>query len=860
MTSEQALPINEVLEECLQALRVTGQFVLAAPPGAGKTTGVPLALRRAFPTQGRILLLQPRRMAARAVAARLSRLLGSSVGNRVGYQVRLDRNWGDQSEIVVMTYGVVLRRMQSDPFLEPFGTVLLDEFHERSLEADLTLGMLHRVRTQLRPDLRIGVMSATLDAGPVSQFLGNAPVVESLGRMHPVKIQYAERMIKERLEEQVTSILPRVLAATEGHILVFLPGVGEIHRVAKQLSSVPGLDRLDVMALYGDLAPEKQDQVLAESARRKVILATNVAETSITIPGVTGVIDSGQARVMRMHPMIGLPRLDLEPISQASADQRAGRAGRTSPGICYRLWLQASHRARAEFDTPEIIRGDLSSAVLQLAGWGENRPLEFPWLTPPTPDAIEGAQKLLEQLGALKDGVITPMGRLMLRVPAHPRLARLLVSSQQQGVGRLGAVCAAILSERDPFLDATPGKLSAGDMQLMGLTAANLVDRVERMERWLSGDDDDAIARGTGEIVRRAAEQFEQSLKNVVGSHDESEQDCGFVPPEQTSLVSANETRLSRALLDAFPDRLARQRQPGSDRGLMVGGQGVRLKELSSVRGRELYLCIEVMHKGRDADVRLAVPIESEWLDGIGLRECDECFFNPSQKRVVGRKRRYWYDLVLAETPTEVLDRELSAEILWREVSAQWDRVQPLDNREWNQFLARLKCLAEWMPDDNFPVWGDDESRAIAKELCKYTVSIDGVKNGAWLDYAKGAVGYECVRKMDQFAPERMRVPSGNELTIDYTVGQPPSLSVRLQEVFGWQETPRIAQGRQPLLLRLLAPNYREVQVTQDLASFWRGTYNDVRKELKRRYSKHHWPEDPLTASATRSGLGRDAD
>jgi ATP-dependent helicase HrpB len=843
------LPIHGSLPQIIDSLTKSGQVVIAAPPGAGKTTGVPPAILDAFPQGGKILLLQPRRMAARSVAGRLAQLQSTMLGEGVGYQVRMDRRWGKQTKIVVMTYGVLLRRLQSDPLLDEFGTVLLDEFHERSLEADLTLGMLARIRSVFRSDLRLGVMSATLDAGPVAQFLGDAPVVETAGRTYPLEIQYLDRMSKDRVEDQVANILPMVLGKTRGHVLVFLPGVGEIRRTAKSIVSLSAMRHVELAELYGDLSPERQDAVLQDTGKRKVILATNVAETSITIPGVTGVIDSGLARVLRMNPSVGLPRLDLEPVSQASAKQRAGRAGRTEPGYCFRLWMKAVDRARPEYDAPEILRGDLAGAVLQLYGWGETDVLGFPWLTPPRPDAIQAAELLLERLGAIEGGKITELGRNMLSIPAHPRLAAMLLAGQEQGIARRTAVCAAMLAERDPFIDSVSGpRISKNQSAMLGLDHADVVRRAERLEYWIDGKEDAAIQRIAGLTVKRAAQQLFDSLsspKNVTPSD----------PPMDPEFINA---AMAKALIQAFPDRLARLRRAGDDRGVMVGGQGVRFKQPTTV-GKDLYLCIELLQKTTEADVRLTTPIEFEWLPERMLKQVDECFFHPTQRRVVGRRRLYWLDLVLTENPIEVQDNQQAAAILISEIRGRWERAFPSDDAELAQWVSRVRALRLVVADSPFPDIDQEWLVQLAHEICQGKRSIEEVRGAGWLDFVKAKLGYELSNRLDTLMPKTMAVPSGNMIAIDYANTNQPSLSVRLQELFGWTETPRIAGGRLPLLLRILAPNHREIQVTQDLASFWNSAYHEVRKELRRRYPKHHWPEDPLAATATKSGLGRHA-
>lgn len=432
--------------------------VLKAPPGAGKTTGVPPHLiRSSVGGDGKILLIQPRRLAARSAAARLARVIGTPLGQAVGYQVRFDNQVTRDTRLIAMTTGILIRRLQDDPLLDDVSCVLLDEFHERSLDVDLALGMLHRIRTTMRPELRLVVMSATLDPQPIADFLGDAVCVTSQGRAFPVDIRYTKMVSRDRIGDQVAAALPGALRATDGHVLVFLPGVGEIHST-KRVIEQKRLDRdAVVLELYGDLSPADQDAVIGDSTARKIILATNVAETSITIPGVTAVIDSGVARVMRFDSQVGLPKLMLEPVSQASADQRAGRAGRTGPGICFRLWPSAMQRSRRTADTPEIQRGDLSGAVLTLANWGEKDVAAFPWLTPPPTESVETATRLLNRLDAIDHaGNVTAIGKSMAALPLHPRLARFMIEAARRSVVDEAAIAAALLTERDPFRGCRP--------------------------------------------------------------------------------------------------------------------------------------------------------------------------------------------------------------------------------------------------------------------------------------------------------------------------------------------------------------------------------------------------------------------
>lgn len=860
------LPIREALPEVLRGLQASGAVVLKAPPGAGKTTGVPLALDT-DQRQGRILLAQPRRLAARAAAARLAHLAKTSVGGRVGYQVRFDRRWSEQTRIVAVTTGILLRRLQSDSFLEGFDAVLLDEFHERSLEADLALGMLLQLKRTVRPELRLVVMSATLDPEPIADFLqqGGCPaaVVHSEGKSYPVDVRYAKQLQRSPIEQQVADVMPAVLRSSPGDVLIFLPGVGEIRKTQRLLKSMPDARDAEILLLYGDLPPAKQDHVLQPSSRRKIVLATNIAETSVTIPGVTAVVDSGLARVLRYDSDVGLPRLQVEPISTAAADQRAGRAGRTQPGVAWRLWPAAAGRGRPAYDTPEVLRSDLAGAVLQLAGFGELDVAAFPWLDPPAEEAVALAQTLLRRLGALDDGGITSLGRRMLAMPVHPRLARLLIAGEQLGVPARAAITAAMLGERDPFRggaaastirrqdrrssgqNRSPGPKRRAPAALGSTGRSDVVDRLLRLERFADGVDDEGVNQAAAKQVFRVAEQLAAMLEGGTGP--------------QTLAGEAADEAIMRCLLAAYPDRLTRRRSHGSDRGITAGGKGVKLAGESKVRQGELFLAIDVHQSSGDARVRQASMVEADWLDPAGHEQRDECFFHPTSRQVVARRRTYWNGLLLNETPIENADPDQSQQLLFDQAVRQWDRVWPQDDDRLQQLVARVRCLRAWNPDLDLPALDQEQLQRVCFQLCRGRNSLQAVKTAPWSDYVLAELTFEQQQALAQQAPERMTVPSGNQIAIAYEEGKPPILAVRLQELFGWSETPRIAGGRVPLLLHLLAPNGRPQQVTDDLASFWQNTYSQVRKDLRRRYSKHHWPEDPQNAQATRRGLSRDA-
>jgi ATP-dependent helicase HrpB len=592
-----------------------------------------------------------------------------------------------------------------------------------------------------------------------------------------------------------------------------------------------------VLPLFGDLPPEEQDRVIDDIGRRKIILATNVAETSITIPGVTAVIDSGLARQMRVSPATGLPRLTLVPIAKAAADQRAGRAGRTEAGICWRLWDAASHQHRPAAEPPEAVREDLAGPLLQLLALGEAE--NFPWLDAAPPESIERASALLRHLGAIRvdergrDG-ITPLGEALVSLPAHPRLARLLVSGAERGVLQEAAIAAALLSERDPF--RTPRTGTGPRDRQTRRTRSDVIDRVRAIEAFAARipiDDPALDPHPAGaQAVLRAAEQLSRLV------------DGPTVPrPADT------DTPLMRSLLDAFPDRLARQRPGSQDRGTLVGGRGVRLT-FSHVRGEPLFLAIDVQDAGGEADVRLASAIDREWLNeeplaSANLRASEELLWHPSRKQVEARLRTMWLDLVLDETPSQIRDTTSAAALLAREAASDLVRVQPLPDSAAGSFLARARWLAAAVPDLGLPSCDESALVEMLPDLCHGLRSFEELKAIDWVSRLHAIVGHQRVAEIDRLAPTHLEI-NGKRHRLTYEPGKPPILPVKIQDLFGVRETPRIAGGRMPVLLHLLGPNHRPQQVTDDLAGFWQRTYPQVRKDLRGRYPKHKWPENPL--------------
>jgi ATP-dependent helicase HrpB len=848
------LPVAAVLGDVVAASR-TGAVVVTAPPGSGKTMLVPAAVLDDLPPPSRVILLQPRRLAARSVAHQIARLRGVTLGGEVGYQVRFDARVSRDTRLVVETTGIMLRRLLGDIGLDGIAAVVLDEFHERTVEMDLVLGLLVRLRQTLRPDLRIIVMSATLAAEPVARLLGSAgladgseavregmcPIISAEGRVFPVEVRFARRGEQRDLIDLVTATVPDALRATTGHVLVFLPGVGEIMRCERELAAAAERQGHTVLTLFGDMPPEQQDRVLTDMGRRKIILATNVAETSLTIPGITAVIDSGLARQLRVSPATGLPRLEMIPISQASADQRAGRAGRTGPGTCWRLWDEASHHHRLRADTPEALRGDLAAPVLHLLTVGEHR--DFPWLDTPPTESLDNARRLLHQLGAIEPGAVaaddrvTPLGMELARLPAHPRLARLLLAGARQGVLRETAIAAAMLSERDPFRAGAHGRAGPRD-RLSVRIRSDVVDRVAALQGFQAGmppgRTDLELHPGGAQNVLRAAEQLEGLVDSPASQ-----------PPDDA------ESALMQALLEAFPDRLTRLRPGAQDRGTMVGGRGVRLDGGSRVRHEPFFLAIDINDVGGEASVRQASAVDPAWLASgaladTNLRTVEELLYHPSRRQVEARLRRYWNDLVIDETPIAIRDGAAAAALLANEALPQLARLLPGAETAAGSFLARVRWLAAAVPDLGLPPLTDADLASLLPDICSGLRSLDEIATADWLSRLQAAVGYERLAELDRLAPAQLELPTGKRYKLAYEPGSPPVLAVRIQELFGVRETPRLAGGRVPVLLHLLGPNHRPQQVTSDLASFWKTTYAEVRKELRRRYPKHAWPEDPL--------------
>ncbi len=851
------LPIDAILPDVVSTLRDQTGLVIVAAPGAGKTTRVPPAIRKApglLPPDQSILVLQPRRIAARATAARIAEEQGWTLGREVGYHVRFDHRASKNTRLMVLTEGILSRLLLDDPFLESVGAVVLDEFHERSLHTDLAIALLREIQESVRPDLRLIVMSATLDAEPVSRFLGRAPILRAESRPHPVAIEYLPAPASTPLPQRVRSAVRHAMDQNDdpGDVLVFLPGAEEIRRCADQLADLAHDRNWLVLPLHGSLPADDQDRALRPADRPKIVLATNVAETSLTIEGVRTVIDSGLARQASHDPSRGVDRLQLVRISKASAAQRAGRAGRTGPGRCLRLWETRDERGMPEFETPEIRRVDLASTLLLLHSWGAADPRRFPWYESPPEDALDGAESLLVRLDALEGHPprLTETGRALLGLPLHPRLGRLLLAADHLGDPRSGATLAALLSEKDVLLptDRAPGRNEPAHRG-----ESDLLPRLDRFE-------EAEASRFAGSL--RSAGIDPHAARRVAAARDQFLRALPH-PRNQGAEPLPDETLLWLLLL-AYPDRVVRRRPNDPSAGVMVGGRGVRLDSSSIVREAPFFLALDPRDddraRARELRVRLASAIQPEWLDSLypgALTRERVVRVDEDRERVVGAVVERGGDLVLRESPHAAVDPTEGTERL-----ADWlfpRLVEFVRQREGAAaWLDRLEALRTWRPDLDVPAFDAESLREILLQDAPGALSTADLDRLPWPSLLRRRLGHAHAQQMDALAPETITVPTGNRIRLQYHAdGRPPVLAVRLQELFGLRETPSVAGGQVAVLLHLLGPNFRPVQVTSDLSSFWANTYAQVRKELRARYPRHSWPEDPLNAAPEAKGTRR---
>ena len=835
------LPIDDVLPALRRALRDRPEAVLQAPTGAGKTTRVPLALLEADWLAGdRIIVLEPRRLAARAAARRMAHTLGERAGQTVGYRVRMDTRVSARTRIEVVTEGVLTRMIQDDPSLDGIGCVIFDEFHERNLQADLGLALAQETQDVFRPDLRLLVMSATLDTGPIAKVLGNetrgdAPLIESEGRSYPVDIRYADDTPDGYIEPPVTDAVVDVLREEPGDVLVFLPGAGEIRRVASSLEDRGLPADVDVHPLFGNLPAKKQDEAIEPSpdGRRKVVLATDIAETSLTIEGIRVVVDSGLVRTPRFNPQSGMTRLDTVKVSKASAKQRAGRAGRLSPGICYRLWTPHTHQHLKDHTPPEIANADLAPLALELAMWGAADPAELRWLDPPPAAAYDQACDLLRRLDALgDDGTITDHGREMAALGLHPRLAHMLVNGRALGHGAIACDLAALLSERDLFR----GRGQAPDVDLRL--------RLEALRRLRDGQRP-TPNHARNYVVPYGAAQHVRSMANhwrrTIGVDPDRTSD-----PEACGLLTAF----------AYPDRIAEHRDGSDGRFRLRNGRAAALPNPQLLSDAEYLVAAHVDGRRRESRIFLAAPITHDDLTEFFHDKMEEdvhIAWDPSARRVRARQQTRLGAIILKDGPVEDPDPTRMADAMLDGV-----REHGLQLLKWTKNARRLQERIAFLHHHLGGDWPDVREEAMLDTLDEWLKPhVYGMRRADDLNQLhvtqllNERLSWDQRNQLDEMAPTHVTVPSGSRRPIDYSDPDAPVLAVRLQEMFGQTHTPRVAGGRVPLTIHLLSPAQRPVQITQDLESFWDHTYHEVAKDMRGRYPKHYWPDDPYTATPT---------
>ncbi len=841
------LPIFELEDELVRTARRSNRFILTAPTGSGKSTQVPqMLVDHGLAGNGRVVILQPRRLAARLLAARVARERHVRLGDEVGYQVRFDDVTSAATRMVYVTEGILLRRLLTEPALPGVAAILFDEFHERHLYGDLTLGMALRLQAGCRPDLLLGVMSATLETVALRRHLGDCPLLRSEGRVYPVDIHYREKPLDPQRTppwEAAAETFDRLMAdGAPGDALIFMPGAYEIARTIQAIQARPSSRGVAVLPLHGELSPDAQDAAVAGTNRRKVVVATNVAETSLTIEGVRIVIDSGLARVPRFDPWRGINTLRVESVSRASADQRAGRAGRTAPGLCVRLWTEREHQGRPAVELPEVRRVDLAEAVLLLKAADVPDIRAFPWLDGPEEKALARAETLLDDLGALEgpSGAITALGRRMALFPLHPRYSRMLIAAEAFGCVREAAWIAALTEGRHLLARRTDS------------------DTLQRRERALGEEENSDFA-----LMIRAWSQAEANGYDVescrrLGIHAQAARQAGAAADLFLRLArkaglrideaEADAEAVARCVLTAFPDHVAKRLDGGTLRCQVVHGRkGVLAKE-SAVRGAPLVVAAEIreIEAGRGAiEVRLslATAIRREWLETLFPRHFSRHIrvaWDGAAKRVTAEEEWLYHDVPLESRRLDRPPAEEAATVLAEEVNKG-----RLVLHGWNaaaeQWMLRINFLAQTCPELEIPAI-DAEARALlVQQLCWCAASYKEIKDKpalplvlAWLSTAQRA-------RVERHAPERIELSNGKWAKIVYAAGAPPRIALRIQELFGVQETPKIAMGRVPLQVQILAPSQRPVQITQDLRGFWREAYPKVKQALQRKYPKHEW-------------------
>ncbi|HEY1765387.1 MAG TPA: ATP-dependent helicase HrpB [Opitutaceae bacterium] len=843
----RTLPIYELEAAFVAALRASGRAIVQAPTGSGKSTQIPqMLLRHGFLDSGQVVVLQPRRLAARMLARRVAEELRSELGDLVGYQIRLESRTSERTRIRFVTEGILLRQMTFDPNLRGVSALVFDEFHERHLYGDISLARALEIQRSSRPDLRVAVMSATLDAGALRDYLKPCEVLESRGRTFPVRIEYLAKTPNFEAEpvwEVAARECERAAAATPGDLLVFMPGAYEISRTLQAIQGQRSLREFVALPLHGELPAEAQDRAVARAGGRKIIVSTNVAETSLTIDGVTAVVDSGLARVARFDPVRGINTLLVEKISAASADQRAGRAGRTAPGVCVRLWTERDHGQRPAHDLPEIKRLDLSEVVLTLKSSGVLDLAAFAWFEKPDARGLERAEALLADLGALErpGGPITETGRRMLRFPVHPRYARMFLAAHERGCVRSVAMIAALTQGRSFLLRGGARRVDEAREEALGEEHES--DFFLLMRAWRYADRNGYSVEACGRLGLHA-----QSARQVGPLFEQ------FVAIAAEEGLDVSERRVDgtavrKCVLSGFPDHLARRLDGGTLRCELIHGRRGLLARESAIDKARLLVAAEITEVGGRAGevsvlLSLATAVEEAWLKDLfpgELKDLREVAYDPDSKRVVARHERRFRDLVLeSKTQSESVPLNESASLLAREVVAGRITIDAWDEAV-EQWITRVNRLAEWYPELEVNPVTERDRLTLIEQVCYGQTSARGVKGQPVMPVLTDWLTAEQLAAMEDLVPERLTMGNGRRSRLNYSKEGPPVLSARIQELYGIEGRFSLGRGRVPVRIEVLAPNQRPIQVTEDLTTFWQSVYPKIKPELSRRYPRHEW-------------------
>lgn len=820
------LPILEIIPDVKRELAANNTLILQAAPGAGKSTYLPLQLLNEDWLKGKkILMLEPRRLAAKTVAARLAFQLNEEIGETIGYKIRFENKTSKTTRLEILTEGILTRMLQQDGALEDVGLVIFDEFHERSLHADLALALCREVQSVLRPDLRIIIMSATLDGEKLSALLGNAKILSSKGRQFPITFHYTGVDEKMPLHLQMVRAIKKAFSENEGDILAFFPGAGEISRAAEVLENE--ILSAKITPLFGDLSFQAQQEAILpdKNGKKKIVLATSIAETSLTIEGIKIVIDCGYSRVPRFDTRSGLTRLETIRITKDSADQRAGRAGRLGPGVCYRLWTEGFNHHLIPHRSPEILEADLAPLVLELANWGTHEIKSLTWLSPPPNGSILQAKELLTQLGALDQNKITARGKEMLRLPTHPRIAHLLTETKNSKQISLACEIAALIEERDP---------------LPKESGADLVLRIEALRKFRRKEFVNADRKRL-ERIERIAQQWRKLLNAEIDNTPPISEEVG------------------KLLAAAYPERIAKRESGNHYR--LGNGRMAKLNETDALLGEEWIAIADLEgSKNKEGRIFLAAALDPDDIKHLAI-EKKVLEWNHQKGELLARIEKRVGDIILESKVLKTISEEDRIAILLDAV-----RTNGLELLNWSEevtaFIARMSSIRKWRPEENWPNFSREHLLATVEDwLSSYLMGVKRKDDFRKLDLYTilfSTLVYERQKQLEKWLPEKISVPSGSQIKIQYQQdGSAPILAVRLQEIFGMLETPIINSGKTKLIVHLLSPAYRPVQVTQDLHSFWKNTYAEVRKELRMRYPKHSWPEDPYTAVAIRGAKKR---